>query len=116
VLRNQFPLAVSPLKAIGLAHHKAFRIASLQHDVHFLDRANEANVAVHDDVRFEDIYLAGWEMAEPLSKLSVPAEYARRKRWDDCNCRILAPNTGCDQQNSACASEEWRLSKGRSAR
>jgi hypothetical protein len=29
VLMNQFPLAVSPLEAIGFAHHEAFRVACL---------------------------------------------------------------------------------------
>ena len=55
---NQFPLAVSPLEAIRFAHYEAFRIARLQHDVHALNRANQAHVAVHDDVHFEDVHLS----------------------------------------------------------
>ena len=65
---DQFPLAVSLLEAIGFAHHHAFRIARLQHDVHSLNRANEAHVAGHDRIRFEEVYLAGLETAEHLVK------------------------------------------------
>ena len=61
---NQFPLAVSLLEAISFTDHEAFRIAGLEHDIHSLNRANEAHIAVHDDVRFEDVHLAGLETAE----------------------------------------------------
>ena len=80
---NQFPLAVSPLEAIRFAHHEAFRIARLQYDVHSLNRANEAHVAVHDYVRFQYVYLARLETAEhpvkePQCRLNTP----RGKGWD----------------------------------
>ena len=55
---NQFPFAVAPLEAIRFAHDEALCITDLQHDVHALNRAYEAPVAVHDDVRFEDVHLA----------------------------------------------------------
>ena len=54
---NQFPFAVAPLEAIRFAHDEALCIAGLQHDVHVLNRAYKAHVAVHDDVRFEAVHL-----------------------------------------------------------
>ena len=80
---NQFPLAVSPLEAISFSHHEAFRIARLQHDVHSLNRANEAHVAVHDDIRFEDVYLTRLETAEnPVKKLQCRLNTSRGKGRD----------------------------------
>lgn len=79
----QLPLAVSPLEAICFAHHEALRIARLQHDVHSLNRANQAHVAVHDDIRFEDLDLARLETAEyPVKKLQRRLNTARGK-WRD---------------------------------
>ena len=83
VLMNQFPLAISLLEAIGFAHHEAFRIARLQHHVHSLNRAHEAHVAVHDDVRFKDIDLARLEAAEhPVKKLQCRLNTPRGKSWN----------------------------------
>ena len=80
---DQFPLAVSFLEAIRFAHHEAFRIARLEHDVHFLDRANDAHVAVQGDVRLEDVYFARVETAEYLvKKLQCGRNTARGKGWD----------------------------------
>ena len=42
MLINQFPFAVAPLEAIRFAHDEALCIASLQHDVHVLNRAHKA--------------------------------------------------------------------------
>lgn len=80
---NQFPLAVSLLEAIRFAHHEAFGIACLEHDIYSLDRAHEAQLAVHDDIRFEDIYLARLEAAEhPVKKLQRRLNAPRSKGWD----------------------------------
>ena len=80
---NQFPLAVSSLETIRFTHHEAFRIARLQHDVHSLNRTNEAHVAVHDYIRFENVYLARLEPAENLvKKLQCRLNTPRGKRRD----------------------------------
>ena len=80
---NQFPLAVSLLEAIRFAHHEAFRVARLQHDVHSLNGANEAHIAVHDDIRFEDVHLSGLETAEhPVKKRQCRLNTARGKGRD----------------------------------
>ena len=42
-----------------------FRVARLQHDVHSLNGANEAHVAVHDGIRFENVYFATLTCLEP---------------------------------------------------
>ena len=80
---NQLPLAVASLEAIRLAHQEAFRIARLKHDVHSLNRVNEAHVTVHDDVHFEDVYQAILEITEHLvKKLQCRLNTPRGKGWD----------------------------------
>jgi hypothetical protein len=48
-----------------------------------LNRANEAHVAVHNDVHFEDVHLARLETAErPVKELQCRLNTPRGKGWD----------------------------------
>jgi hypothetical protein len=72
VLVNQLPFALPPLEAIRFTHDEAFRIPGLENDIHLLDRGYKAHVAIHDDIRFEDVNFAQLKTAKrPASLLTA---------------------------------------------
>lgn len=66
MLVDQLPFISPLLKTVSFAYKHGFLVTVLQHNVYFLHCAGDAHVAVYNNVCFENVNFAGFEIVLPF--------------------------------------------------
>ena len=68
MLVDQLPFISPLLKTVSFAYKHGFLFTVLQYNIYFLHCAGNPHVAVYNDVCFENVNFAGFEIAEDFVK------------------------------------------------